>query len=162
MPEPQQHLRSQIATVNPLPGQRVLIVEDEEGVRDMLVELLEGQGYAARAASRPSEALALAKREEEPPCDVLLTDVVLPQMNGFELAERLRRRWPELRVVAMSGYAGRFSMNGSAAPEGVPLLTKPFTLHALLGALEATPELAGAGASRTATPPGRSGPPREG
>jgi PAS domain S-box-containing protein len=106
----------------------VLVVEDEEVVRGLVVHVLEGEGYHALVANDGEEALALAERTR---IDVLLTDLTMPKLGGRELAERLRSSNPELKVVYMSGYAdaGIF-LDGALAP-GTAFLSKPFTFAEL-------------------------------
>jgi CheY-like chemotaxis protein len=106
----------------------VLVVEDEPEVRSLAREALERQGYVVLEAARPSEALRIAE-EHAGPIPLLVTDVVMPEMKGPQLAERLRPRHPEMRVLYMSGYAD--------LPEGTlignaPFLQKPFTTSALV------------------------------
>ncbi|HEY8584206.1 MAG TPA: ATP-binding protein [Capillimicrobium sp.] len=102
-------------------GRTVLVVEDEEALRTLVVRVLTGHGYAVVAAADAREALAVAERP-----DLLLTDVVMPGMPGNELAEELRRRWPGLPVLLMSGYTDEADLRGSG------VLAKPFDAQALL------------------------------
>jgi len=115
-------------------GERVLVVEDEDGAREALVTLLQILSYQASAVGSGEEARALA---EGSVFDLLLTDLVLPGMTGLALATELRRRQPGLRVVVMSGYtedeASRHAVGES--PDG--FLQKPFDVSALAGALRA-------------------------
>ena len=110
-------------------GQRVLIVEDEPAVRVLLVSLLARHGYEARAVT-PPEALERARRGE--PIDLLLTDVVMPGMNGRALARAMTELRPELRVLYMSGYADDA---GDGVDEAAGFLAKPFDLDRLLRAV---------------------------
>jgi PAS domain S-box-containing protein len=110
-------------TTAPRPGVRVLLVEDDTGVRGLMAELLDSAGYAVRSTGRPSEALALA---EESPIDLLITDVIMPEMSGRELAQRLAERQPGLPVLYVSGYAGEaIARHGGLGP-GAWFLQKPF------------------------------------
>lgn len=92
----------------------VLVVDDEDLVRGLAAVALRRAGYDVLEAATPSAAL-----DVEGEIDLLLTDVVLPEMDAFELARRLVARWPEVRVLYMSGYA-------NAAEEG-EFIGKPFT-----------------------------------
>jgi CheY-like chemotaxis protein len=123
------------------PGVRVLLVEDDPGVRGLMAELLEAAGYAVRVAGRPSEALSLAG---EAPVDLLITDVIMPEMSGRELARSLTERQPGLPVVFVSGYAGEaLARHGGIGPFEW-FLQKPFgeadLLQLVAAALSAAPQ----------------------
>ena len=106
-------------------SETILVVEDEELVRRMTRRALERFGYRILEAREGVEALAIARRHEGD-LDLVLTDVVMPQMGGVELVERLREEWPTIRVLFMSGYAHRAGWNGAVLPAGAALLEKPF------------------------------------
>jgi len=108
----------------------VLVVEDDETLREIIVESLESCGYRVLAASNGLEALAVAEAASEP-IELLLTDVVMPQLNGKELADRLCESRPGLRVLFMSGYAGDAIERYEVSGEGVGFLQKPFTAETL-------------------------------
>ncbi len=112
----------------------VLVVEDDEMVRDLARSILSRRGYHVLAASGGPEALALAERYVGP-IHALLSDVIMPRMNGPELSAELTRTRPETRVVFMSGYAGDPADRRSALPPGALLVEKPFSSAALLLAL---------------------------
>ncbi len=116
----------------PEPGRRVLVVDDETGVRVFMAEALRGAGYNAVEAADVGVALRLL--EADPP-DLLLTDYSMPGMNGLELAERARARTPHLRVLIVSGYADADTLEASAARPA--LLRKPFDESELLAAVRA-------------------------
>jgi DNA-binding response OmpR family regulator len=105
-------------------------VEVEETVRHLACRVLRANGYRVLEAADPSTALRLA-REQARPADLLLTDIVLPGMNGPVLAERLVARWPALKVLYMSGYADEAIERQGALPTGGVLLEKPFTARQL-------------------------------
>jgi two-component system cell cycle sensor histidine kinase/response regulator CckA len=111
-------------------SERVLLVEDEDPVRELVLRVLESAGYEVLAARLPSEAERLL--EEAGHLDLLLTDVVMPEMSGYELVGRVRERRPEMRALFMSGYAHRVS--GEAIAEG-KLLKKPFSPEQLARAV---------------------------
>jgi PAS domain S-box-containing protein len=112
-------------------GELVLVVEDEASIREATRRVLAGHGYRVLTAACGAEALAIAAREPEP-VDVLLTDVMMPNMLGTEVADRLRDMQPGLRVLFMSGYAqGLLSAQGTVQPR-MELLEKPFTHPDLL------------------------------
>ncbi|MGZ8717291.1 MAG: PAS domain S-box protein [Gaiellaceae bacterium] len=110
-----------------LPGSgRILLVEDEDVVRDLVVAMLERYGYEVLEAPGPLEALELAG-DGASCCDLLLTDVVMPKMNGRELARRIRVLAPDLHVVYTSGYAPEAVLDGGRLDAGEYFLQKPFT-----------------------------------
>jgi signal transduction histidine kinase/ActR/RegA family two-component response regulator len=118
--------------VHPAPGrsETVLLVEDDAKVRQLARMALDLQGYTVREAESGLDALRWVEQHGEP-IDLLVTDVVMPAMSGWQLAEQLRSTRPELKVLFMSGYTDE-----RAARHGIPeamgaLLEKPFTLRAL-------------------------------
>ena len=117
-------------------SETVLLVEDERAVRDLTKRILEGAGYTVLAAQDGAEALRLCK-EGGQPFDVLLTDVVMPNMSGRELVERLVGRCPQLKTLYMSGYTDDVIAHHGVLEEGVHLLAKPFTAKTLLAKLRA-------------------------
>jgi len=119
----------------PSPGppsgtERVLLVEDEPEVRRLVERLLTMHGYSVVAAPGPAEALAAA-RDGAAPIDVLVTDVVMPGMNGRELARALATRLLGLRVLYMSGYTDAGVAQQGLIEGGTAFLSKPFTPDAL-------------------------------
>jgi hypothetical protein len=116
----------------PLDGQgTILLVEDEEMVREAAAEILATHGYTIFAAGNGADALRLLARHERE-IDLLLTDVVMPNMNGIELSERVRERNPAIRVLYTTGYSDA-SLPGQCSPNGAAaLLQKPFSSQSLL------------------------------
>jgi DNA-binding NtrC family response regulator len=104
----------------------VLLVEDEPEVRRLVEKLLRLKGYHVIAASGPSEAIALSKRQEGP-IELLLTDVIMPGMNGRELARVLAEHRPRMKVLYMSGYTDAAMSQQGILPPGTAFLSKPFT-----------------------------------
>jgi PAS domain S-box-containing protein len=109
----------------------ILLVEDNEMVMDMTRELLESYGYTVLPAWLPEDALALARRQEGG-IDLLLSDVVMPQMNGPELFQRLRDFLPALKVIYMSGYTNNMVVHNGTLEEEASFISKPFTSATLL------------------------------
>jgi PAS domain S-box-containing protein len=133
---------------------RILLVEDEPGLRDIAQRVLARAGFEVTAAAGPDEAILAAESMPEPP-DLLLTDVVMPGMRGPELAVRLCSSRPGLRVLLVSGYAEEIVEGGRDA--SMPFLAKPFSAESLLNAVDAAlgpaePEAAAEGAIRAARP----------
>ncbi len=112
-------------------SETILLVEDEDAVRELAKEILEAGGYAVIDSGDPVEALDIGRRSERH-IDLLLTDVVMPSMNGRQLADRLTSGHPEIKVLYMSGYTddavGRY---GVLDPD-VSLIGKPFSPDALM------------------------------
>ncbi len=112
-------------------NETILLVEDDGDVLALEREVLEGYGYRVLAARDGVEALRVAERAASPP-RLLLTDVVLPQMSGRELAARLLERRPELRVLYVSGYTPDPAFLRAVEEDRVPFLPKPYTVQELL------------------------------
>ena len=108
----------------------ILIVEDDESVRQMTCQALEKQKYRVIAASSGEQCLDYIKTHREP-IDLLLTDVVMPGMNGKELYEHLSIFQPGIRVLYMSGYADDIIANRGILNEGVSFIPKPFSIKTL-------------------------------
>jgi PAS domain S-box-containing protein len=115
-------------------GERVLLVEDEEPVRALARRVLERAGYVVALAKNGREALALVQAEPKG-FALIVSDVVMPEMGGLELAERVRETDPELPVLLMSGYAATEIERRGGVPEGARFLQKPFGPDALLSAV---------------------------
>jgi PAS domain S-box-containing protein len=103
----------------------VLVVEDQEDVRKYAAVALGACGYRVIQAESAAAALLLCERDCER-IDLVLTDVVMPNLSGAELADRLRQRWPGVKVLFMSGYTGD-ALSGYGALEGAGFIQKPFT-----------------------------------
>lgn len=102
------------------------MVEDDEGLCNLLAQVLRNHGYYVLAARNGAEALELAGRKAEN-LGLLLTDLVLPGLSGSALADRLRERWPDLRVLFMSGHPPEVQQRAGGYVEGGNFLQKPFT-----------------------------------
>jgi PAS domain S-box-containing protein len=115
----------------------VLLVEDEDAVRQMMLRQLDRSGYRVREAASPLNALQVFTADPQG-FDILLTDVVMPGMSGTELASRLRELRPDLPVLFMSGYTMGPAPGGHELPSDGSLLHKPFDRSTLLTALHRT------------------------
>jgi len=111
-------------------AETILLVEDNDAVRDVGRRHLEGLGYTVLCASGPGEAEGVAQRHEGH-IDLLLTDVVMPGKSGRELYESLRAQQPDLRVLYMSGYTGNAIVHHGVLEGGTLFLQKPFERKAL-------------------------------
>jgi CheY-like chemotaxis protein len=117
----------------PIAGtETILLVEDEEGVRDSAAEYLRESGYTVLSAKGGPEALRVAEQYDRP-IQLLLTDLIMPLMSGRELSERLANTRPEIRVVFMSGYSNDLLSNQQILDPKHVLLQKPFRLATLGG-----------------------------
>ncbi len=111
-------------------NETILLVEDEPAILRAAGRMLENLGYTVVAAATPREAIRLA---EQHPATIhlLVTDVVMPEMNGRDLAERLRSRFPNLKRVFISGYTANVIAHHGVLDEGVHFIQKPFSITAL-------------------------------
>jgi signal transduction histidine kinase len=108
----------------------ILVAEDDDRVRDLVARSLVEAGYEVLVASNGAEALALAS-ERKTPIHLLVTDVVMPVMNGRELAERMAEIHKETRTLFTSGYTENIIAHHRVLPDGIEFLSKPYTLGAL-------------------------------
>ena len=115
-------------------GEVVLVVEDEAPLRDLAKLVIENLGYRVVATANGGEALILVEEQGLKP-DLVLTDVVMPGMNGRALVDRLRRTLPELKVVFMSGYTDDAVVQHGVLDSTLAFLQKPFTVSALAARL---------------------------
>ena len=108
----------------------ILLVEDEPMILDITTKMLERQGYTVQAAATPGEAIRLA-REHAGEIHLLMTDVVMPEMNGRDLAKNLLSLYPNLKRLFMSGYTADVIAHHGVLDEGVQFIQKPFSVQAL-------------------------------
>jgi PAS domain S-box-containing protein len=108
----------------------ILLAEDEPAVLDLTKSLLERQGYTVLAASTPGEAIRLAN-EYAGEIHLLMTDVVMPEMNGRDLAKTLLTLYPRLKRLFTSGYTADIIAHNGVLDEGVHFIQKPFSIKAL-------------------------------
>jgi PAS domain S-box-containing protein len=111
----------------------VLVAEDETAVRKSVIRILADRGYRSLQAAGPAAALEVATMWNGP-IDVLLTDIVMPEMSGDELARELRKARPNIRVVYMTGYSG--DVDSAKLRIDGPVVQKPFTRESLIAAVE--------------------------
>jgi PAS domain S-box-containing protein len=113
-------------------NETILVVEDEGSVLKLTTVTLEELGYTVLSAGNPVEADRLAESHAGP-IDLLISDVVMPVMNGRELADRIRMRHPEMKTIFMSGYTANVIAHRGVLDEGVNFLQKPFSRMELAG-----------------------------
>ena len=113
--------------VEPVRGgdETILLVEDEVSILQLIMIMLEHQGYTVMTASTPGEAISLAKAHPDE-IDLLMTDVVMPEMNGGDLARNLMSFYPNLKRLFMSGYTANVIAHQGVLEEGVLFIQKPF------------------------------------
>lgn len=129
-------LRAQGSAVPVTAGTKtILLVEDEPTVRNLLREVLERGGYHVVACSHPEEGIE-ACRQHVGRIDLLLTDVVMPGMNGKEMAGRIAEMMPDLRVIFMSGYTEHALVSDGVLDTRIEYLQKPFSLKTLRQRME--------------------------
>jgi two-component system, cell cycle response regulator CpdR len=107
---------------------RILLAEDDRVMREYLTRALERSGYAVSAVDRGTEAIPLLESER---FDLLLTDIVMPEMDGIELAQRASEMAPEMRVMFITGFAAVTLKAGKQMPQA-RVLSKPFHLRDLV------------------------------
>ncbi|MFO7769266.1 MAG: response regulator [bacterium] len=110
---------------------RILLVEDDEMVREVAREMLEQMGCAVRSFASPGSALSWCRENPEDTFDLLLTDVVMPDMSGVELAREIRTIHPGLAVLPTSGYTDDAMLRHGVEGGEVDLLPKPFDRESL-------------------------------
>ena len=108
----------------------ILLVEDERAILEMTAEMLELHGYVVLAASTPGEAIRLA-REHAGAIHLLITDVIMPEMNGRDLAKNLLSFYPHIKRVFMSGYTANVIAHRGVLDAGVHFIQKPFSIKEL-------------------------------
>jgi CheY-like chemotaxis protein len=123
--------RAESLVSSPPGSETVLVVEDREAMRQVVVEMLKGLGYQVLQAAGPREALELTRSTGQAEIQLLLTDVVMPEMSGPELARELTQICPALRVLYMTGYAEDEMLHYGTTTGRVELIAKPFTVQEL-------------------------------
>jgi PAS domain S-box-containing protein len=111
-------------------SETILLVEDEQGVRGAISHFLQGQGYTVLEAHNPRAAIEIAQ-EQSKPIHLLMTDMIMPEMNGRELAKQLTATRPEMSVLFISGYTDRGITGGATIDANTNFLQKPFGFDVL-------------------------------
>ncbi len=119
-----------VEEIPPGQGETVLIVEDDPILLEIVKMMLQRLGYTILFAANPAEAIALAEKETSE-IQLFITDVVMPEMNGRDLAERLRTIRPGIKHLFMSGYTADVIVHQGVLDEGVHFIQKPFSLQEL-------------------------------
>lgn len=112
---------------------RVLIVDDEEDLRTLLGEVLEGAGYAVSTASDGLEALELLKHQE---FDAALLDIQMPNMNGMQVLKYITEHHPAMKSIILTGYADLGHAEEARGSGAADFIGKPYTLENVIGSLQ--------------------------
>ena len=118
-------------------GHTILLAEDEDGIREVTTRILTKNGFHVLAAANGREALDIARRHPGP-IDGVLSDVLMPHLNGPELADALRAVRPDTPMLFMSGFAEPLMTEQGLLEPGVTVVGKPFTSNELLAAVHET------------------------
>ena len=112
---------------------RILLAEDDDAMRQYLARALERSGYEVTSVDRGTDALPLLEQDR---FDLLLTDIVMPVMDGIELAQHAAKIAPDMRVMFITGFAAVALNPDSKAPKDAKVLSKPFHLRDLVNEVE--------------------------
>ena len=123
------------ATGNKEPRQTVLVVDDEEGLRTLVCRTLRAEGYGTLEAAHGAEALEVMEKAAEA-VDLVVTDVVMPGMDGRELGRRLTQRWPTLPILYISAYDVNDIFRRGSPRSSAPFLQKPFPAEGLITTIQ--------------------------
>ena len=134
-------------------GQTILVVEDQPEVLQLLGDALGMLGYRVLTAGGPSQGLALGDQHSRE-IDLVLTDVVMPEMNGPEFVRQLTVRYPSLRVLYVSGHGADILQPLGVPVDGPPILKKPFTIDTLRERVTGALEMSAASVGAVAPPAG--------
>jgi two-component system, cell cycle sensor histidine kinase and response regulator CckA len=124
-----------VAAVPDAPGNEsrglVLVVDDEQGLRELVCRTLQAEGYHTLEAGHGAEALQVMEAAPAP-VDLVVTDVVMPGMDGRELGRRLSQRWPDLPILYISAYDVNDIFRRGSPRSSAPFLQKPFPMEGLV------------------------------
>jgi two-component system cell cycle sensor histidine kinase/response regulator CckA len=113
------------------PRRIVLVVDDEQGLRDLVCRTLQAEGYSTLEAAHGAEALEVMETASEA-VDLVVTDVVMPGMDGRELGRRISQRWPDLPILYISAYDVNDIFRRGSPTQSAPFLQKPFPMDGLI------------------------------
>jgi len=122
------------------------IVEDQESICEFMVELLTATGYQAIGFSNPLKYIHHIENETDVPPAAIFTDIMMPGMSGYELIDKVREKFPDQRIVAISGFTGDTELNEKGTCH---FLTKPFSPNKFIDIAEALLQCENAGYSTT-------------
>lgn len=129
---PPEKEASSVHSEEPAPtgNETILLVEDEPGILEMTRTMIEQKGYTVLSAASPAAAVQMG-RDCTDRIHLLITDVIMPEMNGRDLAEQMRSLFPDIRVLFMSGYTANVIVHQGMLDKGVDFLQKPFSTNDL-------------------------------
>jgi DNA-binding response OmpR family regulator len=116
-------------------NETILLVEDEKAILRMTSMMLERIGYSVISACSPSEAIRITEDLQGKDIHLLMTDVIMPEMNGWDLSKKLLPRFPGLKCLFMSGYTADVITHNGMIDEGINLINKPFSIKHLAARL---------------------------
>jgi len=129
--EPLEEFKKEVPVEKiPQGNETILVVEDDGSVRKIVVDLLRVQGYKVLEATGGKEALIIFEKEKNP-IHLILTDIVMPQMNGPQVIERLRQVRKDFKVLYMTGYTDEAIVQHGVVDKTINLIHKPFTIQKL-------------------------------
>lgn len=105
---------------------KILVADDEVMMRNLILKILESEGYQITMTSSGDEALAMLKENNY---DLLLTDVKMPGMSGFELLKQVKESWPDMAVIVMTGYGDAYTVKEALLLGADEYVSKPFKGH---------------------------------
>jgi DNA-binding NtrC family response regulator len=105
---------------------KILVVDDETIMRNLLLKILEQEGYRTTLASSSAEALEKLETEQY---ELVLSDVKMPESNGFDLLKEIKARWPKTAVIMMTGYGDAYTVKEALMLGADEYITKPFKSH---------------------------------
>lgn len=142
-----QRAAAQQAEVRPSEGgEHILVVEDEGSLRELMGDMLSRLGYRVTLAANGGEALLLVEEGLRP--DLVITDVVMPHINGKQLVDRLRRTQPDLKVLYTSGYTANAIVHHGVLDPAMPFIQKPFGMQELSAQVQRALQTGGPGARK--------------
>jgi len=108
----------------------ILVVEDEEAILEMIIEFLKAKNFSVSGSTNPQEALQIAQQLNR--LDLLISDIVMPELNGRELYQRLKKIFPELKALFMSGYSEAIVSEEGILEKNLKFISKPFDINLLI------------------------------
>jgi len=129
LPIDKEKFNARIRTLLSQGAPRILIVDDEEGIRDILQQILEMERFRVVTAKRGDEAIAVLKNNT---IDLVVTDIMMPGMSGLDLLTSVKKEFPAIPVVLITGYPGNYSTHDTIAAGADGYFSKPFHNMALL------------------------------
>lgn len=114
----------------------ILLVEDDPSIVEIITTILSGLGYTMISSTRPSEAIRMAE-EHDGRIHLLITDVIMPEMNGRDLAKQLQSKFPEMKCLFMSGYTANVIAHHGVLDDGLHFIQKPFNLSVIASKVRA-------------------------